>query len=89
MRWQETRHEHAVATAHGREGSVRVRMALDADGVVTALDVDGLSDIGAYYGFAGNFPGAAMGGMVRGAYRIPHFKARTRSVVTTKTPLNV
>lgn len=89
VRWQETRHEHAVATAHGREGSVRVRMALDADGVVTALDVDGLSDIGAYYGFAGNFPGAAMGGMVRGAYRIPHFKARTRSVVTTKTPLNV
>lgn len=87
--WRETRHEHLVATSQAREGSVRLRMALDADGVATALDVDGLSDIGAFYGFAGNIPGAAMGGMVRGPYRIPHFAARTRSVATHKTPLNV
>lgn len=87
--WRETRPEHLVATSQGREGSVRLRMALDADGIATALEVDGLSDIGAFYGFAGNIPGAAMGGMVRGPYRIPHFAARTRSVATHKTPLNV
>lgn len=87
--WQESRSEHFVGAAHGRQGSARVRMALDGEGIVTALSVDGLSDIGAGYGFAGNSPGAAMGGMIRGPYRIPAFQARTRSVTTNKTPLNV
>eukprot|EP01037_Dinobryon_pediforme_P025863 gene25863-28176_t len=87
--WQETRTEHFTASAQAREGSATVRMALSVDGIVTALVVDGCSDIGAAYGFAGNSPGAAMGGMIRGPYRIPHFSARTRSVTTNKTPLNV
>ncbi len=87
--WQETRAEHFTGSAQAREGEATVRMALAADGIVTALSVDGCSDIGAAYGFAGNSPGAAMGGMIRGPYRIPHFSARTRSVTTNKTPLNV
>lgn len=89
VRWQESRAEHFVATSHGRQGEALLRMALDDAGIVTALALDSVSDIGAAYGFAGNSPGAALGAMVRGPYCIPNFAARTRSVVTNKTPLNV
>lgn len=89
VRWQETRTEHFSSTVHGRDSRVHLRMALGADGVVTALDLDGQSDIGAGYSFASNSPGAAMGAMVRGPYRIPNHRATTVSVTTNKTPLNV
>ena len=87
--WQETRQEHFQSTVHGREGQTIVRLALAADGIVAALAVEGQSDIGAGYSFAGNSPGAAMGAVVRGPYRIPHHRAETASVTTNKTPLNV
>ena len=89
VRWQETRREHFIATAHGREGKADLRMAFDGHGIVSALAVTGYSDIGAGYSYAGNSPGAAMGAMVRGPYRIPHHRATTTSVTTNKTPLNV
>jgi carbon-monoxide dehydrogenase large subunit len=89
VRWSETRSEHFVATSHGRQGDATLRLALSADGTVAALAVDGRSDIGAGYNFASNSPGAAMGAMVRGPYRIPNFTGHTMSVTTNKTPLNV
>ena len=89
VRWEETRAEHFAGSSHARQGNVTVRIALDRDGTVTALEVDGLSDIGAGYSLAGNSPGAATGAMMRGPYRIPNLLAHTRSIVTNKTPLNV
>jgi carbon-monoxide dehydrogenase large subunit len=67
---------------------MRVRAALDADGIVTAVEADCLADIGAAYSLFTNTPSAAVA-MLRGPYRIPHFRSRARSVVTNKTPLNV
>lgn len=89
VRWTESRSEQFVATSHGRQGDATLKMALSDDGIVTALAVEGRSDIGAGYNFASNSPGAAMGAMVRGAYRIPNFSGHTMSVTTNKTPLNV
>jgi aerobic carbon-monoxide dehydrogenase large subunit len=86
--WMEDRLESFSATCHGREQSIRLRAALTADGVITAVDADCLSDIGAAYSFLSNTPGAAVAS-VRGPYCIPNFRSRARSVVTNKTPLNV
>ncbi len=86
--WIEDRAESFCATVHGREESMRVRAALDSRGIVTAVEVDCLADIGAAYSLFSNTPGAAVA-MLRGPYRIPHFSSRARSVVTNKTPLNV
>ncbi len=86
--WIEDRAESFAATLHGREEILTVRAALDADGRVSALEVDCLADIGAAYGLLSNTPGAAAA-TLRGPYRIPHFRCRARSVVTNKTPLNV
>ncbi len=86
--WIEDRAESFCATVHGREESMRVRAALDADGIVTALEVDCLADIGAAYSLFSNTPGAAVA-TLRGPYRIANFRSCARSVVTNKTPLNV
>jgi len=86
--WIEDRAESFSATVHGREESMHVRAALDAEGIVTALEADCLADIGAAYALFTNTPSAAVA-MLRGPYRIPHFRSRARSVVTNKTPLNV
>jgi len=55
---------------------------------VTAIEVDCLADIGGAYALLSNTPGAAIA-TLRGPYRIPNFRARARSVITNKTPLNV
>jgi carbon-monoxide dehydrogenase large subunit len=86
--WLEDRQESFSATVHGREETMRLRVAVQADGTITALEADCLADIGAAYSLFSNTPGAAVA-TVRGPYRIPNFRSRARSVVTNKTPLNV
>lgn len=86
--WTEDRAEAFSATAHGREERISVRAALDASGVVTALEADCLADIGAAYQLLSNTPGAAVA-TLRGPYRVPNFRSSACSVVTNKTPLNV
>jgi carbon-monoxide dehydrogenase large subunit len=86
--WVEDRRESFSATVHGREESIHLRAALDADGAVIAVEADCLADIGAGYSLFSNTPGAAVA-TVRGPYRIPNFRSRARSVATNKTPLNV
>jgi carbon-monoxide dehydrogenase large subunit len=86
--WIEDRAESFCATVHGREQTMHVRAALDADGIVTAIEADCLADIGAAYSLFSNTPSAAVA-TLRGPYRIANFRSRARSVVTNKTPLNV
>jgi carbon-monoxide dehydrogenase large subunit len=86
--WTEDRVESFSATVHGREERLWVRAALDDRGIVTAIEVDCLADIGGAYALLSNTPGAAVA-TLRGPYRIPNFRARARSVITNKTPLNV
>jgi len=86
--WTEDRVEAFSAATHGREERITVRAALDADGIVTAVDADCLADIGGAYALLSNTPGAAVA-TLRGPYRIPNFRARARSITTNKTPLNV
>jgi carbon-monoxide dehydrogenase large subunit len=86
--WTEDRVESFSATVHGREERLRVRAALDHRGIVTAIEVDCLADIGGAYALLSNTPGAAIA-TLRGPYRIPNFRSRARSVITNKSPLNV
>jgi carbon-monoxide dehydrogenase large subunit len=86
--WIEDRAESFSATVHGREQTIQVRVALESDGTVTAVEADCLADIGAAYSLFSNTPSAAVA-TLRGPYRIPNFRSRARSVVTNKTPLNV
>jgi len=86
--WTEDRVESFSTTVHGREERLLVRAALDHRGIVTAIEVDCLADIGGAYALLSNTPGAAVA-TLRGPYRIPNFRSRARSIITNKTPLNV
>lgn len=49
VKWVETRTEHMLASAHGNERTfVDTRVALDKNGVVTAIDSKHIDDCGAY-----------------------------------------
>jgi len=49
VKWIETRSEHNVSSAHGNERTFRdTRVALDKDGVITAIDSRHIDDCGAY-----------------------------------------
>ncbi|MGA9495310.1 MAG: xanthine dehydrogenase family protein molybdopterin-binding subunit, partial [Terriglobales bacterium] len=49
IKWVETRSEHMVSSAHGNERTFRnTRVALDKDGVITAIDSRHIDDCGAY-----------------------------------------
>jgi len=49
IKWVETRSEHMISSAHGNERTFRdTRVALDKDGVITAIDSRHIDDCGAY-----------------------------------------
>src|SRR5256884_2947502 len=49
IKWVETRSEHMVSSAHGSERTFRnTRVALDKNGVITAIDSRHVDDCGAY-----------------------------------------
>jgi len=49
IKWVETRSEHMVSSAHGNERTFRnTRVALDKNGIITAIDSRHIDDCGAY-----------------------------------------
>src|SRR3989475_6450756 len=48
LRWTETRHEHMMATTHGRAQVTDLEAAVEDDGTITALRMRVTADIGAY-----------------------------------------
>ena len=88
VKWVEDRVENLLASTHARELEVRIRAAADADGIVQALDVDVISDSGAYAVYPQGHILDALGVavMMPGPYRIRSIRARMRSVATNKCP---
>ena len=88
VRWQEDRSENLLASSHARDQVVRVRAAADRDGALLAIDADVVCDTGAYGVYPHGHMLEALGtpGMIPGPYRLRHYRARGRSVATTKCP---
>jgi carbon-monoxide dehydrogenase large subunit len=88
VKWVEDRIENLMASGHARDVEVRVRAAADSDGILLALDLDVLCDVGAYgvYPLGHILEALGVAGMAPGPYRVRNFIARVRSVVTNKCP---
>ncbi len=87
VKWIETRSEHNVSSAHGNERTFRdTRVALDKDGVITAIDSRHIDDCGAYPRYeplgcviwAQVFPGV---------YRFRNARVDFSQAVTNKCPV--
>ena len=86
VKWVETRLEHLTAATSATNRVTILSAAVDADGVVTALDWDQLEDCGAYLRAPEPATLYRMHGNMTGAYRVRHLRIRNRVVLTNKTP---
>src|SRR5262249_44008635 len=86
VKWIEDRREHLMAANHSRQQRHPARGAVDADGVVLALDDEFWLDQGAYVRTHGaRVPEMTMA-MLPGPYRIPAYRVTGHFRLTNKTP---
>jgi carbon-monoxide dehydrogenase large subunit len=84
VRWTETRSENMVAMHHGRAMVLAFELGATRDGVVQALKLDIVADVGAYPTLGAFLPHLTSL-MSSGVYRIPTIETNIRSVVTNTT----
>jgi carbon-monoxide dehydrogenase large subunit len=86
VRWVETRSENLTAMTHGRGQVQNVSIGGDRDGRMTAYRLDVLQDSGAYPRIGVILP-SLTALMAPGVYTFDRLEVRTRSVLTTTTPM--
>jgi aerobic carbon-monoxide dehydrogenase large subunit len=82
VKWVEGRREDFESVGHDRAQSHEVTIAFASDGAIAALDDSFLADVGAYP-MAGSGLTANTVNHMPGPYRVPHYRSRGESVVTT------
>ncbi|HEV8475001.1 MAG TPA: xanthine dehydrogenase family protein molybdopterin-binding subunit [Methylomirabilota bacterium] len=82
VKWVEGRREDFQSVGHDRAQEHDATIAFARDGTIAALDVTFLADVGAYP-MMGNGLTANTVNHMPGPYRVPHYRARGESVVTT------
>jgi carbon-monoxide dehydrogenase large subunit len=86
VKWIEDRQEHLMAANHSRQQRHQARVAVDAEGVVLALEDEFFLDQGAYVRTHGaRVPEMTMA-MLPGPYRIPSYRVTGHFRLTNKTP---
>ena len=86
VRWTEDRLEHLVASSAGSDRAMGFEAAVDDEGVVHALKVDLMDNVGAYLRPPEPSTLYRCFGNITGAYRIDAVEIRARAVVTNTTP---
>ena len=86
VRWIETRRENLLASLHAREDIVDVKAGVKADGTILGVDVQIVTDFGAYAYFPANYMARVVGMMVPGAYRLRDYRYAITAVLTNKCP---
>jgi carbon-monoxide dehydrogenase large subunit len=73
---------------HARDHRIKGRMAVDAGGRITAIDIDDLTGIGPYsvYPRTSAVEGNQVVNLVGGPYDFPSYRAKTTVVLQNKTP---
>src|SRR5262245_28955777 len=88
VKWVADRSEHFLGDTQGRDNHTAARLALDADHRFTALEIDMVCDMGAYFSaFAPYIPyvGAVM---LPGVYDVPACFIRITSAFTNTVPVD-
>ena len=88
VRWIEDRRENFLASSHGQEERIWLRLSADADGRFSALESDIVLNGGAY----SIFPDTPLNELLNcatcivGPYKFAHYRYRARAVATTTCP---
>ena len=67
VKWIEDRRENLIAAGHSRNEQGKVRLAIDGDGIIQAITMEHVADVGAY----GPCPAIGDATLLPGPYRIP------------------
>ncbi|TQC42794.1 xanthine dehydrogenase family protein molybdopterin-binding subunit [Rhodococcus sp. WS4] len=86
VRWTEDRLEHQIASSSGSDRLMTFEAAVDDDGVIGALRVDLIDNVGAYLRPPEPSTLYRCFGNITGAYTIDTIEIRARAVVTNKAP---
>lgn len=86
VRWTEDRLEHLLASSSGSDRLMAFDAAVDDDGVISALRVDLVDNVGAYLRPPEPSTLYRCFGNITGAYAIDTVGIRARAVVTNKAP---
>jgi len=80
--------ESFLSDIHARDHRIKARMAVDATGHITAIDIDDLTGIGPYsvYPRTSAVEGNQVVNLVGGPYDFANFRARTTVVFQNKAP---
>lgn len=88
IKWQATRAESHLASAHGRGHAASADLALDANGRIRGLRVRSVADVGAYvFGSAPLIHTKSLASALSGQYRIPAITCHVTGAFTNTTPI--
>ncbi|HZR76152.1 xanthine dehydrogenase family protein molybdopterin-binding subunit [Bradyrhizobium sp.] len=88
VKWTADRSDHFMGDAQGRDNVTTARMALGEDGKFLGMDVDLMSDMGAYLSTFGPYIPHGGAGMLPGLYDIQAFHCRVRTIFTNTVPVD-
>lgn len=89
IKWQATRSEGFMSTAHGRGHQTKGKMALTDDGDILGVEFDTYADVGGYLStFGSAIPTWMHGTMNLGQYMIPNYYCNVTGVFTNTTPVD-
>jgi carbon-monoxide dehydrogenase large subunit len=86
VKWIEDRMEHLIAANHSREQVHRVRVAVDADGMIRAFDDEFWFNQGAYARTHGATVPEVTAQMLTGPYRLAAYRTKGHIRLTNVTP---
>src|SRR6266498_2301699 len=87
-KWIEGRDENFQATGHSRDVKLSYQVAFDDDGVVDAIDIRVIADVGAPTALLGWGQSFVTGYCLPTCYKIPNARIQLSVVVTNKCPWN-
>jgi carbon-monoxide dehydrogenase large subunit len=88
VKWIEERDENFQATGHSRDVRFTYEAGFDAEGVVSAIDIRVLADVGAPTALLGWGQSFVTGYCLPACYKIPNARIQLSVVVTNKCPWN-
>ncbi|HEX6548596.1 MAG TPA: molybdopterin cofactor-binding domain-containing protein, partial [Candidatus Dormibacteraeota bacterium] len=88
-RWVEDRRENLIAASHAHDTQVLLRVGVDRDGVITAVEADVRADVGAYsiHPFSASLEPMTCASTLFGPYAVPALSYRARGVASHKCPI--
>lgn len=87
LKWIEDRRENLMSAGQARHVDGTARMAFEADGLICAVDIDFVQDVGAYPTPYPVLTTAAIGMFFPGPYRVPRASFKYQTVFTNTSGL--